>query len=64
MTPSPATINGLGGRVIRVRTLLRYAKDPRVEAGLKEFIANAEKRLKLLQSRRLRPLDIDDAPGG
>ena len=36
-------------RIIRLRTILRYAKDPRIEAGLKEFIADAEYRLEALQ---------------
>ena len=36
-------------RIIRLRTILRYAKDPRTEAGLKEFIADAEYRLEALQ---------------
>ena len=38
-------------RVIRLRTMLRFAKDPRTEAGLKEFIADAEERLDALESR-------------
>ena len=42
-------------RVIRLRTMLRFAKDPRTEAGLKEFIADAEERLdELERSRRER----------
>ena len=36
-------------RVIRLRTMLRFAKDPRTEAGLKEFIADAEERLDALE---------------
>ena len=51
----------LRGRIVRLRTILRFAKDPRVEAGLKEFIADAEARLELLQ-RRFDP--FDEAPGG
>ncbi len=39
-------------RIIRLRTILRYANDPRTEAGLKEFIGDAEHRLELLQNRR------------
>ena len=35
----------LRGRIIRLRTILRYAKDPQVETGLKEFIGDAETRL-------------------
>jgi len=32
-------------RVIRMRTLLRYAKESHVENGLRELIADAEKKL-------------------
>jgi hypothetical protein len=39
-------------RVIRLRTMLRFAKDPRTEAGLKEFIADAEERLDALERSR------------
>ena len=39
-------------RVIRLRTMLRFAKDPRTEAGLKEFIADAEERLDALERDR------------
>lgn len=39
-------------RIIRLRTVLRYATDARTEAGLREFIADAEHRLDLLQNRR------------
>ena len=38
-------------RIIRLRTILRYASDPRTEAGLREFIADAEHRLEMLQNR-------------
>ena len=34
----------LRARIIRLRTILRYAKDPQVEIGLKEFIADAPMR--------------------
>jgi hypothetical protein len=37
-------------RLIRLRTIWRFAKDPRIEAGLREFIAEAEDRLELLES--------------
>jgi hypothetical protein len=37
-------------RVIRLRTLLRYAKEPHVECGLRELIADAEKRLEPLEN--------------
>jgi hypothetical protein len=39
-------------RVVRLRTTLRFAKDPRTEAGLKEFIADAEERLDALEKSR------------
>ncbi len=39
-------------RIVRLRTVLRYANDPRTEAGLKEFIGDAEHRLELLQNRQ------------
>ena len=32
-------------RVVRMRALLRYANDTRVESGLRELIADAEDRL-------------------
>jgi hypothetical protein len=54
----------LRARIIRLRTILRYAKDSQVEIGLKEFIADAEARLDTLERLRLRPLDTDDPPGG
>ena len=38
--------------VVRLRTMLRFAKDPRTEAGLKEFIADAEERLEVLEKMR------------
>jgi hypothetical protein len=38
-------------RLIRLRTIWRFAKDPRIEAGLREFIAEAEDRLEMLESR-------------
>jgi hypothetical protein len=39
-------------RVMRLHTILRYAKDPRAEAGLKELIAEAEDRLSMLENKR------------
>ena len=41
-------------RVMRMRTILRFANSARVEAGLRELIAEAEQRLVLLQERRQR----------
>ena len=37
-------------RLVRLRTIWRFAKDPRVEAGLRELIAKAEHRLEMLES--------------
>jgi hypothetical protein len=42
-------------RVVRMRAMLRYANDPRVEAGLRELIGDAEDRLETLQSRQPPP---------
>ncbi|MBV8513649.1 MAG: hypothetical protein JO289_26080 [Xanthobacteraceae bacterium] len=39
-------------RIMRLRTVLRYANDTRTEAGLREFIGDAEHRLEMLQNRR------------
>lgn len=36
-------------RLRRLRTLLRYAKETRVEGGLRELIADAEDRLEVLE---------------
>ena len=52
----------LRGWIIRMRTLLRFASDPRVETGIKEFIVDAEQRLEELQRHRVDP--FDEAPGG
>jgi hypothetical protein len=35
-----------------MRTILRFAKDPRIEHGLRELIAEAEARLDALEARR------------
>jgi hypothetical protein len=42
-------------RIMRMRTVLRFAKDPRAEAGLRELIADAETRLVALEARRSNP---------
>jgi hypothetical protein len=47
MTPDDEEI-WLRHRVIRMRALLRFAKEPCVESGLRELIADAEKRLEPL----------------
>jgi hypothetical protein len=39
-------------RVIRFRTMLRYTKDSRVRTALREFIADAEERLELLEKKK------------
>ena len=48
--------------IIRLRTLLRFAKDDRVEVGLKEIISDAKGRLEKLQGEQIDP--FEDAPGG
>jgi len=53
----------LRARIIRLRRLLRLVKDTQVEAGLKEFIGEAEARLDRLQRRRMEPVE-DEPPGG
>jgi hypothetical protein len=42
-------------RIMRMRTVLRFAKDPRAEAGMRELIADAEARLVALEARRPLP---------
>lgn len=42
----------LGHRLRRLRTILRFAKDARVEAELKQLIAEAEERLDALTRQR------------
>jgi hypothetical protein len=41
-------------RVRRLRTILRYVKEPRAETGLRELIADAEQRLEQLEEARQR----------
>jgi hypothetical protein len=38
-------------RVMRLRTILRYVKDPRAETSLRELIAEAEQRLEQLHAQ-------------
>ena len=45
-----------------IRTLLRFAKDTRVEVGLRDVIPDAERRLEHLQRQHIDP--FEDAPGG
>jgi hypothetical protein len=39
-------------RLQRMRTLLRFAKDPNIVAGLKELVADGEQRLDTLLENR------------
>jgi hypothetical protein len=39
-------------RVVRLRTILRFVKDPRAETALRDLIAEAEARLEALEARR------------
>jgi hypothetical protein len=39
-------------RIVRTRTVLRFAKDPRAESGLRELIADAETRLAEVEAKR------------
>jgi hypothetical protein len=52
----------LRGVIIRLRTLLRLTQDERVEAGLKDIVGDAERRLEQLQHQQFDP--FDEAPGG
>ena len=53
----------LRGVIIRLHVfLLRFAKDDRIDAGLKNLIADAERRLEQLQHQQFDP--FDEAPGG
>ena len=47
--------------IVRLRTISRFAQNPEVELGLREFIADAEARLEVLQ-KQMDP--FDEAPGG
>ena len=42
-------------RIKRLRMILRYARDPRAIAGLKEVIAESESRLTALEIRQHEP---------
>ncbi len=39
-------------RIIRMRAMLCFAKDPRAEAGVRELIHDAEARLAVLGAKR------------
>jgi hypothetical protein len=45
-------VTWLRHRVVRLRTILRFAREPRAEAGLRELIADVEARLDALGARR------------
>ena len=45
-------VSWLRHRIMRMRTILRFAKDPRTEAGLRELITDAEARLAALEAKR------------
>jgi hypothetical protein len=45
-------VSWLRHRIVRMRTILRFAKDPRAESGLRELIADAETRLAALEAKR------------
>ncbi len=44
--------NWLRHRLRRMRAMLRYANEPRVESGLRELIADAEDRLEALEAHQ------------
>jgi hypothetical protein len=56
-------VTWLRHRIVRMRTVLRFAKDPRTEAGVRELIADAEARFAALEERRPSP-SAKDAPHG
>jgi hypothetical protein len=41
--------SSLRHRILRLRTILRFVDDPRAVAGLREVIADAERRLNTLE---------------
>jgi hypothetical protein len=43
-------------RVMRLRTIMRFVKDPQVKAGLRELIGEAEQRLEQLEEKQKRKL--------
>ena len=43
-------VSWLRHRILRMRTILRFAKDPRTEAGLRELISDADARLAALEA--------------
>jgi hypothetical protein len=51
-------ISWLRHRIVRMRTILRFAKDTRIEAGPRELITDAEARLTALEAKRPRGIPI------
>jgi transposase len=49
-------------RVLRLRTIQRYVKDPRGESGLRELIAEAEQRLEQLEAMRRPKASMRSSP--
>ncbi len=49
-------------RLVRMRTLLRFALDPQVEAGLRELIADGEERLEAVLKHRATMAYNENAP--
>ena len=49
-------VSWLRHRIVRMRTILRFAKEARAESGLRELIAEAETRLAALEAKRHLPL--------
>jgi hypothetical protein len=49
-------------RLVRMRTLLRFALDPQVDAGLRELIADGEERLEAVLKHRADASHNETAP--
>ena len=49
-------------RLVRMRTLLRFAFDPQVEAGLRELIADGEERLEAVLNHRAAMAHNENTP--
>ena len=50
--------------IMRMRTILRFAKDPRTEAGIGELISDAEARLAALEAKPSGTANATDAQRG
>ncbi len=64
MPTKTSEILWLRSRVIRMRALLRYAKDTRVEAGLRELVGDAETRLEWLEEQARRARSVTEFEAG